>query len=808
MKSYLARSARRPRLALWTALLATTVLTGIGGVHAARAADDSKTSVVEEVVVTAEKRSESLQKVSASILALDTKHLEQLNVTDFGDYAKYLPTLSFQTIGPSSTQIYFRGVASGEDANHSGPLPSVGAYLDEMPITTIGGTLDVHVYDIARIEALAGPQGTLYGASSEAGTVRIITNKPEIGKFSAAYDVQVNNVDHGGVGAVGEGYVNIPINDQMAVRLVGWDEHDAGYIDNVEGTRFFPTAGSTVSNTQFVKSNFNTVDTVGGRAALKFDLNDNWTITPSIIGQHVDSNGVFGYDTHVSQPLAVQHFGPDTSKDNWYQAALTVEGKISKYDVTYSGGYFWRKTETVSDYMDYSYAYDQCCGYGAYWVDNSGNPLTNPRQQIIGNDTYGKDSQEIRIASPSTDQFRFVVGAFYERQTHWIIQDYTIAGFSDALSVPNWPNTLWLTDQMRIDRDKAIYGQFDYDVTDHFTITGGLRFYDYKNSLEGFYGYSEAMDNFFGSNTGFGQTGQKCLSTAVYREGPGCINLDKTTSGNGNTHRLTLTYKFDPDHLMYATWSTGFRPGGVNRNGDLGPYQADSLTNYEIGWKTSWLDHHLIWNGAVYDEDWKNFQFSFLGLNSLTVVANAGAARIYGAESNLTWVATDHLTLTAGGAYNDAKLTVPYCGVEDASGNPITQCPGPLDPAGPLAPKGQQLPVTPPFKGNATARYTFDIGDWNAHAQGSLVYQGASWADLRTVERAIEGQMPAYTTADFTFGVERNGMEIELFVKNAFDSRGNVSRYTECTIGVCGFTDVYAVPIVPRLIGLKFGQKF
>ena len=801
MKSYLSSGARRPTPALWTALLASTVLTGVAGVHAARAADtDSKASVVEEVVVTAEKRSESLQKVSASIQALDSRHLEQLNVTDFGDYSKYLPALSVQTLGPSDTQIYMRGVASGEDGNHSGPLPSVGAYLDELPITTISGTLDIHVYDVARIEALAGPQGTLYGASSESGTLRIITNKPEIGHFSAAYDVQVNDVAHGGLGDVFEGYVNLPINDKMAVRIVGWDEHDSGYIDAIPGTRSFPTAGSTVSNTGFVKNDFNAVNTIGGRAQMKIDLDDNWTITPALIAQHATSTGVFGYDTALPETLAVQSFGPNSSRDTWYQASLTVQGKVANYDITYAGGYFWRKLETVSDYMDYSYAYDQCCGYGAYWVGaDHVTPLSNPRQFIVGHDVFGKDSHELRVASPATDRFRFVAGLFYERQTHWIVQDYQIDGFDPALSVPNWPQTLWLTDQMRIDRDEAAYGQFDYDVTDNFKLTGGIRFYEYRNTLTGFYGYSQAMDNFFGTNTGFGQSGQNCLSTAVYRGGPGCVDLDKESKGSGNTYRLTATYKFDPDRLIYATLSTGYRPGGINRNGNAGPYQPDYLTNYEIGWKTSWLDHRLVWNGAIYQEDWKNFQFSFLGINSLTVVENAASARIRGIESNLTWVATDHLTFNASGAYNDAQLTAPYCTDQSL---PCTG--GNID-----APTGQQLPVTPKFKGNATARYTWEMGDWNDHFQAGVVYQGSSWPDLRTFERSVEGQLPAYTTADFSLGTEHNGLTLELFVKNAFDSHGNISRYTECTIGVCGvFANTYAVPIVPRMVGFKVGQKF
>ena len=133
-----------------------------------------------------------------------------------------------------------RGIVSGNDGNHSGPLPTVGVYLDEQPITTIGVTLDMHIYDIDRVEVLSGPQGTLYGASSEAGTVRIITNKPDASGFSATYDVQGNTVSHGSQGYIAEGYVNVPVADNAAIRVVAWSEHDAGYIDNLNGTRTYP----------------------------------------------------------------------------------------------------------------------------------------------------------------------------------------------------------------------------------------------------------------------------------------------------------------------------------------------------------------------------------------------------------------------------------------------------------------------------------------------------------------------------------------------------------------------------------------
>ena len=192
-----------------------------------------------------------------------------------------------------------RGVASGDNGNHSGPMPSVGMYLDEQPVTTIQGPLDIHLYDIERVEMLAGPQGTLYGASSQAGTIRTITNKPDATAFSGSYDVQGTFVESGDEGYPVQGHVNIPLTDSAAIRLVGWYDHTPGYIDNVEGSMTFPTSGITMTNSNRVEKNYNDVDTYGGRAALKIDLNESWSITPMVMGQVQKANGIFAYDPGV-----------------------------------------------------------------------------------------------------------------------------------------------------------------------------------------------------------------------------------------------------------------------------------------------------------------------------------------------------------------------------------------------------------------------------------------------------------------------------------------------------------------------------
>src|SRR5437868_13829725 len=202
-------------------------------------AQDGNVPDQTEIIITATKREENLQNVPISVQALGTRRLDQLNIQNFEQYTKQLPSVTFQTAQPGFTTVYIRGVAAGGDGNHSGSLPSVGTYLDEQPVTTIGGTLDVHIYDIARIESLAGPQGTLYGASSEAGTIRIITNKPELGKTYGRVDGEINKVDHGGIGGKAEGMINLPIASHIAFRASAFYEHDAGYIDNIFGSRSY-----------------------------------------------------------------------------------------------------------------------------------------------------------------------------------------------------------------------------------------------------------------------------------------------------------------------------------------------------------------------------------------------------------------------------------------------------------------------------------------------------------------------------------------------------------------------------------------
>lgn len=822
---------------------------------AQEAQTDAAESDPNVIIVTAQKRSENLQNVPISIQALGTQKLEQLGVASFTDYAQQLPSVTFQALGgtPGTNVVYMRGVASGGDGNHSGSLPSVGVYLDEQPVTTIGGNLDVHVYDIARIESLSGPQGTLYGASSEAGTIRIITNKPDTSGFYGSVDGEVNTVHKGGQGYKLEGMINAPLSSNAALRVVGWYQRDAGFIDNVPGTRTFcgtPTFddedningcikdGVSVNNAAFVKKDYNYTDIYGGRAALKVDLDENWTVTPQFMYQETKSRGSYGYDPSVGD-LQVQHFFPEFRNDKFWQAALTIEGKFGNWDVTYAGAYLDRKTFQSSDYTDYSEAYDslyESVGGLAnyfYYQDSLGNTI-DPRQKVIGSDHFKKLSQEFRVASPSSDPFRFVGGLFYQYQSNLIHQDYQIANLGPLVSVNGLPGTLWLTQQKRVDQDYAAFGEFSLDVSPTVTLTAGGRAFIYDNTLVGFFGFGRnpafiqgADDNPPPNAAGSSRTGvAACFTQSGLRlrdaqlagqtnttllppevAGSPCTNLGVFTtdgvkpvkaSGTGGTYRFNATWKPNSDILAYATVSRGFRPGGINRRGDFGAYQPDYLTNYELGFKTTLANGLLRLNGAVYQQDWKNFQFAYLGPNSFTIITNGPNARIRGFDLDAS-ISLDRLSINLSGAYTDAKIRNNLCAAVD----PTFTCSDPDNSIS--APAGTRLPITPQWKMSGTARYTVPMGEGKVYGQVNATYQSSASSDLRVDFAAAQGRLEAFGQVNLAIGGEWSSYSIEAFVRNLTDERGQLSRFVQC--GACTQRP-YIVPTTPRMFGLRAGAKF
>ncbi len=776
-----------------------------------------------DIIVTATKRSESLQKVAVSIQALGSETLDQKQVTSIDDYAKLLPSVSFQSFGPGQSQLFFRGISSGGDGLHIGPAPATGLYLDEIPVTTIAGSVDLHVYDIARVEALSGPQGTLFGASSLSGTLRIITNKPNTEKFEGGADLQVNKYGKGDVGGSLEGFVNLPLSDRAAVRVVGFYRKDGGYIDNVPGTRVFTLddapvdplglTNKTVTNADLVENNFNDVETYGGRAALKVDLNDNWTATPMVIYQHQVANGAFLFDPRLGNGLKVRDFQASRNKDRWFQAALTLEGKVGNWDLVYSGGYFERKINNVADYSEYSVAYDTL--YGSYYTnfpDGKGGYL-NPAQNQILFDKYTKHSQEIRVVSPSEDRFRITAGLFFQRQTDQIEADYTVPGLS---SIPrplpneglrpfdNFPDSVFRSRIFRADKDYAAFAEASFDLTDSLKVTAGIRGFIANNSITGFSGFQRNADD---PTAGGARPQLFCIPT-TNTQIP-CVNIAAsaqsgkplTQDQSGETHKVSLSWQADPTKLFYATYSTGFRPGGNNRRPDVIPFKADTLSNFEFGWKTGLFDRRLRFNGAVFYEEWKDVQFGIapVGGNGVTFTYNVGDARVYGAEGDFA-LSLGKLTLSGAASWIDAKLSTDF-GPINLQGNPIAGTPDAL--------RGTSLPIQPKFKGNLTARYEFDLGSTDAYVQASGTTQSSSRPFLTDTEFTASGgrNLKGFSTFDFSAGANFGRFNVELFVQNAFDKRGILSLNSACGLTSC-LAAARAYPVKPQLFGLKVGTKF
>jgi iron complex outermembrane recepter protein len=426
----------------------------------------------------------------------------------------------------------------------------------------------------------------------------------------------------------------------------------------------------------------------------------------------------------------------------------------------------------------------------------------SPNQYIQGEDNYRKTFAELRASSPADAPLRFIGGLFYQRQSHNIEQNYIIDNIADVITVPGTASNIWLTKQLRIDRDLAVFGELSYDLTDKLTVTAGGRVYNYDNSLLGFFGYSAGFSS---------RTGVAACFAPTQLAGTPCTNVDKRTKDTDFIHKLNLTYRVNDDVLVYATWSRGFRPGGINRRGTLPPYGPDTIDNYELGWKTNFGP--VRFNGAIYQKDWNNIQLSFLGANGLTEIRNAGIARIRGIEFDIGY-RSGGFSINLGGNYNDAEIRRDFCLIA----NPTFDCT--INPPGQtnalLAPAGTRLPVTPKFKGNVVTRYEFGLGGMDAHVQLAVSHTGQRTNDLRPTTNALLGNLDSYTEADVSFGVKQENWSLDLFATNLFDSRGVLGSGVQCGESICGDEGnvtstggvFYDGVIRPRVIGVKYSRKF
>ncbi|MEQ1538785.1 MAG: TonB-dependent receptor [Sphingorhabdus sp.] len=720
----------------------------------------------QDIVVTARKREELLQDVPISVAALSGSQLAQQGLSDTAELATAVPGISIQDGGPGYRAVFIRGVAS-----ERGNAATTGFYIDEAPAQP-GGTVQSIVeplyFDVARVEVLRGPQGTLFGGSSMGGTIRIINNAPDTRKFAAAFGGDLSSTQDGGINEQVSGMVNLPIApDTAALRLAASFRHHDGFIDKIVAPGGFSGPDrDSVGPTQLFE-NVNSDKSLTLRGALLLKLGDAVEITPSVFHQNTHG-GVGAMDL---PPKAGDQrrmvVADEYLRDKVTIANLLVKVDLGSVELLSSSTLNWRRSSFSEDGSDY--------------LRETFLPSVGlPRVAVIGNfDGTGRENeftQEIRLTSTGSGPLGFVLGGFYENrrasgtslvQSSDLLVKFPIAAFYYPTGV------LFSSASEGQRKHYALFGELNYNLTDKLSLSAGLRYYDYK------------------------LTSTQLNPTATTR-----------SAENGFSPRFSLSYKLSDGNLVYATVSRGFRPGGPGRrltplfaarcqaqyaaagigidaNGNVDPYDADSLWNYEVGVKTQTADRRLTFNAAAYAIEWKNIQQLYFPSCGAASTQNFGSARIRGIEADFNAALTDQFSLFGGININSSKIAhdVPELGVT----------------------AGTELQNTPRFTANINARFAFDgpFGS-DAYVLGNVRHVGSSYRDFdRTNPLKFQDK---YTLVGLRAGMDLGKVDITLYVDNLFNQAPMISNFLS-SFGLIpsrerGFT------VQPRTVGASVRIDF
>ncbi len=858
---------------------------GLGHVAAANAADEnSSADQIQEITVTAQRRSENVQNVPIAIQAFTGETLAQLNVTTFDNLIKYLPNVTAASSGPGLSQIFMRGLSVGSDGTQSGGsisgFPNVAVYLDDQSGQLPGRNLDIYAADLERVEVLEGPQGTLFGAGAQAGVIRYITNKPKInvteGSVSAGYGVTAGGDPNSDLTAV----LNLPlIADSLAIRGVIYNDRHGGYINNVPatftrkstdlgiGNAHYPTgcggsgpacqvppSAAAINNYSIAGRAINPVTYQGIRVSALWDINADWNALLTQSYQSLDAEGVFyqmpnGSDGELLPKQSVTLFNDSYNKDKFENTAFTLNGRVGPIKAVYTGSYLVRNISSVQDYTNYArgvYAdYYQC--HGAEPANGLASTCFSPSSTWNETERNTHQSHELRFSTPDDWRVRGIVGAFWEQlqiqdQLNWLYKTLpactdsvtvgclTDPGLAPGATVVNPAtrndNIAFFNDVTRGYRQTAFFTSLDFDLIPKvLTVTGGTRYYHFVNDEKG-----AATGSFGCYEAGLAP----CLASATSIDAENLHTVYK-----GFKSRANITWHFLPDALLYYTWSQGFRPGAFNRqsgcyvpgvaNGagkDIAQYcsplafTSDNLTNKEIGWKTEFFGHRLQWNGAVYQEDWKDVQVNLFDpgvLGNVGFGTNGPDYRVRGVETSFVAVLVQGLTAQGAASWNSSKQTnSPYLIANNPAllndpatapefGKPI------LSVQNPYGHIGSPSANSPPLQFNLRLRYQWTMNDYNAFVQAGGTHTGHSYtqsgnnptlsAGSNVSTTLIRFENPAYSQYDASFGVAKDAWSTELYAQNL--TNVNASVFTSTTQFVPAETINR-----PRVLGVKFGYKF
>jgi iron complex outermembrane receptor protein len=662
-----------PRLSYAIAAILSGSGMGVGVSHAATTTAGSDADSIQEIVVTAQRRNESIQDVPITIQAITGAQLTQLNITTLDDLLRYTPNVTFSGNGPGQGNIFMRGLSSGGSGNQSqsttAPFPNVALYLDDQSMQFPARNNDVYMVDMERVEVLEGPQGTLFGGGAQAGAIRYITNKPQLDVTSGNVNAGYGYTSGGNPNSNANATINLPlIADTLAVRLTVFNDVRGGYISNVPGTISFP--GSPIANNaNLVASDSNPVTYTGMRLSALYKINDDWNVLIQQNYQNMHADGYF-YDYpkdpngSVLGAYQLTAFTPNYDHDKYESTAWTLNGRFGNLGqfgdlrFVYTGSYLDRNIEQQADYSNYLRSgggqYYACSGVGSGGLGAKTTPHTCYAPVGNWNDTVNNthQSHEIRLSTSEDNRLRGLVGGFWEE---FKIKDqmnfnYLTIPQCDpanlAISAGGGPgcvsavgpipgnyattpglrlnsDTAFGEDVQRGYRQTAFFTSVDFDILPKvLTLTGGTRYFHYDEFEQG----SEFYTTTHANNIPNGA----CIAAGHCGFG---INLNKTEDGFKS--RANLTWHVTHDIMAYYTWSQGFRPGGFNRTSSMNlvpslageasyiagnkateqynkpaGYGSDKLLNNEIGIKSEFLDHRIQVNASVYKMDWSDVQLS------------------------------------------------------------------------------------------------------------------------------------------------------------------------------------------------------
>ncbi|MDE2304058.1 MAG: TonB-dependent receptor [Gammaproteobacteria bacterium] len=635
---------------------------------AAGSTADAGLGSLQEITVTAQRRSENMQDVPIAMQAFTGKSLKQLNITTFDDYVKYLPNVSTQNNGPGQNEVFMRGLSAGaqgtQGSGSTAFFPNVAIYLDNQSGQLPNRNLDVYAADLNRIEVLEGPQGTLFGAGAEAGVIRYITNQPKLnvteGNVDAAYSVTA----HGDPNTNATAVLNLPlIDDHMAVRAVLYSDSRGGYIDNVPATftrqntdigihyanypavngqcpNGQPNAGycvppnaASINNYNIARRAINPVTYKGGRVEALYKFNDDWDVLLTQMYQNLDSQGVFYQQPNASDgqalaPLEVTLFNPSYNKDKFENTSWTVNGKLGWAKLVYTGGYLVRHMEQLGDYTNYSrgvYAdYYQCYGPGSGGDASLTSTCFTPSATWHSLERNEHMQHEFRVSTPDDWRTRAIAGVYFETnkvydQTRWTYK-----------SIPNCTSTLTtgcLSDVGTFPGSSVENPGVQPDTTSFYQDTQRetkqLAFFvsaDY-DIIPKVLTVTVGTRHFRFDNS---SAGSVLSSFGCFEAGTpagGCHNpnysynlnsLGLSDTESGWKSRANLTWHLNRNVMFYYTWSQGFRPGGFNQNGGT-LHILDASGNYQYILPKAYHSDSLTNNELGWKTEWLDHRLQWNG---------------------------------------------------------------------------------------------------------------------------------------------------------------------------------------------------